>query len=633
MFLRFAFALALLAPGFAQAQARLFTAVDASRATLTVRQAELLEHTEALVAATDVRLAEANPSALTEAEVTFDLAPDASVTLVLDRTERPATGRTFFFRGADAGTHAIVVEREGLLTGTVRLGGQLYSIRPLTGTLHAIVRMDEGRFTDHPADWEAVEHAAAERYEAHPVELERAPETPRGGAIIQRVLVPYTPRAVAEVGDILGLVQLAMAETNQGYADSEVNIRLELAYTYLTPQNGSNNFSTTLARMINPNDGFHDEIPGLRAQYGADMVGIIVGQNSSLCGRANAILADGPDDAFQVTSQSCATGYYSFAHEFGHLQGARHNVEIDNSSLPFPYGHGKCYSPGNWRTVMSYGCPGSTSRVARWSNPDVNFNGAPLGDTSLRDNARVLDETGATIAAFFADPAAASVTGTVTSGGTVATGGGTVTFDLSFTNPATSTFNGEYWVDVFLPNGRLFNGSPIERSPLSLGAGQSTTLSFSGTVPARAPSGTYTLRGYIGTSYPNGVTDSDDFTFTKTGSLAKGGDFQLDFNLVPAADELSAASRPSGAVTGMLATYPNPFNPQTTLRYQVAERTPLRLAVYDVLGRQVATLADGTHEAGTHEVVFAAESLPSGVYVWRLVAGTSTETGRLLLVK
>ena len=339
------------------------------------------------------------------------------------------------------------------------------------------------------------------------------------------------------------------------------------------------------------------------------MVGMIVGQNSSLCGRANSILADGPDDAFQVTSQSCATGYYSFAHEFGHLQGARHNVEIDNSSLPFPYGHGKCYSPGNWRTVMSYGCPGSTSRVARWSNPDVNFNGAPLGDVSLRDNARVLDETGPTIAAFFADPATATVEGSVTSGSPVASSGGTVAFQLTLSNPSGAPFSGEYWVDVFLPNGALYGGSPIERNPISLGTGQSTTLSFSGTVPSRAPAGTYTVRASIGTSYPDGAVDSDDFTFSKTGSLADNptAAFTLDFS--PATSEATdaAATRGEAAVfTGMVDVYPNPFNPQATLRYQLAERADVRLAVYDVLGRQVATLADGAVEPGTHEAVFAA---------------------------
>ncbi len=629
MLFRFALVLALLSPTLAHAQARLFT--DADRTTLTARQAELLGHAEALATPADVRVAEASLASLSESLVTFDLAPGTSVTLQRARTERADTGQTLFFRSDETDTHAIIVEREGALTGTVRLRGQLYNIRPLTGGLHAIIRVDESRFIDHPDDWEAVEHAAAERRAVPAIEGSSSPLA--GGPVIQRVLVPYTPRAASEVGDIVGLVQLAMAETNQGYADSDVNVRLELAYTYQTPQNGSSSFSTTLSRMENPSDGFHDEIPGLRAEYGADMVGMIVGQNSFLCGRANGILADGPEDALQVTTQSCATGYYSFGHEFGHLQGARHNTEIDGSTSPFPYGHGKCYAPGNWRTIMSYGCPGSTTRVARWSNPDVNYFGEPLGDISTRDNARVLDETAATIAAFYADPAAVTVEGTITSGSPVPSGGGTVTFDLAFSNPSGASFNGEYWVDAILPNGNVYNGSPIERSTIGLAPGQNATLSFSGNVPRGAPSGTYTLRAYIGTSYPDEVEDSDDFTFSKSGSRLADGPFALDVRRVTPEDALASATSHATAATSVLEAYPNPFSGQTTLRYHVAERGEVHLTVYDVLGRSVATLAEGTHEAGVHDAIFAGESLPTGIYVWRLTAGAAVQTGRLLLVR
>ncbi len=94
---------------------------------------------------------------------------------------------------------------------------------------------------------------------------------------------------------------------------------------------------------------------------------------------------------------------------------------------------------------------------------------------------------------------------------------------------------------------------------------------------------------------------------------------------VQAAEELPEAFALFGA-------YPNPFNPQTTIRFSVPESAQVRLLVYDVLGRQVRVLVDGTREAGTHEVVFEASGLPSGTYLVRLVtpAGSFVQTMQLV---
>jgi hypothetical protein len=86
--------------------------------------------------------------------------------------------------------------------------------------------------------------------------------------------------------------------------------------------------------------------------------------------------------------------------------------------------------------------------------------------------------------------------------------------------------------------------------------------------------------------------------------------------------------------------YPNPFNPTTTIRYTLPTSAKVTLKVYDVLGRQIATLVDGVRGGGTYEVVFDAGAggqtgriLPSGVYLYQLTAGTFVETKRLLLLK
>ncbi|TVQ69473.1 MAG: T9SS C-terminal target domain-containing protein [Balneolaceae bacterium] len=79
--------------------------------------------------------------------------------------------------------------------------------------------------------------------------------------------------------------------------------------------------------------------------------------------------------------------------------------------------------------------------------------------------------------------------------------------------------------------------------------------------------------------------------------------------------------------------YPNPFNPSTTIRYDLHESTQVTLTVFDVYGRRVATLASGSMEAGTHSAVFDASGLASGVYLYRLSSPAQSLTGKMVLTK
>jgi hypothetical protein len=83
----------------------------------------------------------------------------------------------------------------------------------------------------------------------------------------------------------------------------------------------------------------------------------------------------------------------------------------------------------------------------------------------------------------------------------------------------------------------------------------------------------------------------------------------------------------------LMQNYPNPFNPTTTIHYDVPRTTALRLTVYDVLGREVRTLVNETKQPGRYEVTFNATNLASGVYLYRLQAGSFVETRRLCLLR
>lgn len=79
--------------------------------------------------------------------------------------------------------------------------------------------------------------------------------------------------------------------------------------------------------------------------------------------------------------------------------------------------------------------------------------------------------------------------------------------------------------------------------------------------------------------------------------------------------------------------YPNPFNPSTVIRYQIPEASYVSLRIYDVLGREVATLVDEAKDAGYYEAVFDASSLSSGMYFYRMQAGEFVSVKKLMVLK
>ena len=77
--------------------------------------------------------------------------------------------------------------------------------------------------------------------------------------------------------------------------------------------------------------------------------------------------------------------------------------------------------------------------------------------------------------------------------------------------------------------------------------------------------------------------------------------------------------------------YPNPFNNMTRITFTIDKTAKVTLAVYDILGRPVATLLDRGMEIGTHSVVFNAGDLPSGVYLYRLHTDEFNDVKKMVL--
>ena len=213
------------------------------------------------------------------------------------------------------------------------------------------------------------------------------------------LMILYT-RNVAKhyIRDPADLLALAVEETNETFRNSGLgNITLRLVHSELLDYDGSvGDQFNHLYRMVDGLGPFKD-VKKLRDEKRADIVGLII-DNPNGCGLSTRI---GPesDEAFFVVHHACAAVTMSIAHEIGHILGARHDRFVDESNVPFAYGHGYVHGT-KWRDMMSYkeGC-GGCPRIPYWSNPRIIYKGEPTG-TAAADNARLILELAERVSKF-----------------------------------------------------------------------------------------------------------------------------------------------------------------------------------------------------------------------------------------
>jgi hypothetical protein len=215
--------------------------------------------------------------------------------------------------------------------------------------------------------------------------------------------------------------------------------------------------------------------------------------------------------------------------------------------------------------------------------------------------------------------------------------GGTITvtgFPVKYT-PGTS-----YPITV-----KRVGGSLISNFNCSTRKGTTTTVAGTFTVVSNAA--LYSVSGYE-SGVRASVNNIDSARFVWVAPAAASGSVTLYLSGLQGSKSgavtkvtLASAENVTGVVNSgsspgeysLEQNYPNPFNPATSIRYSIATGSLVSLNVYDILGHEVATLANGWMVAGMHVAQFDASELPSGTYFYRLRTQQYTATKRLLLIK
>lgn len=145
-------------------------------------------------------------------------------------------------------------------------------------------------------------------------------------------------------------------------------------------------------------------------------------------------------------------------------------------------------------------------------------------------------------------------------------------------------FNGDYTFNV---SNKLFN---YEIGPMYLPPNYSY----------------YTITAHPGQTNVN-------FNFNLTNVKQESSEFTTDYSLLP--------------------NYPNPFNPRTRITYNLKEASEVQIKIIDILGNEITTLVKEQKSAGTYDVTWNAENLPSGIYFYRLQAGSFVDTRKMILLR
>jgi hypothetical protein len=336
------------------------------------------------------------------ARLVLNLFDSVSFTAVVDSSQKLGEGRYTAY---------------GTLTG---LKGSSFIASCENGALSALVTVpDEGTFR--------VEFAGGSKYRAvrqngyapscppTPVpnvklDSSAAPAPLRkiaAGPVTIDIAVLYTAAAVAGAKSVTAmnnLVDLAVAQANEAYRNSRIDVTLNLVYRGQVNYAESGVIGTDLARLQSSDDAYLADAHTIRDAFGADVVTLITETGESQYAGLGYVLSQVNPAyaayAFNVVRRAYASGYGVLAHEVGHNMGCMHDAENSANPGAYAYSYGYRWNGTNgrqYRDVMAY-APGTL--VNYFSNPAVTYMGALTGAEGRANSALTISNTAASLAAY-----------------------------------------------------------------------------------------------------------------------------------------------------------------------------------------------------------------------------------------
>jgi len=210
--------------------------------------------------------------------------------------------------------------------------------------------------------------------------------------------------------------------------------------------------------------------------------------------------------------------------------------------------------------------------------------------------------------------------------------GGSFSYNIAIQNVSAAPQTFDVWIMTQQPNG-AWRGPMLGPVNLTLTPGSSITRTRNQNVPGSAMPGVYAYIGYVGAYSTSTKWDSSYFNYTKL-STGDGESVNSWDNWGESFDPwMTTAAIEIPKEFALLGAYPNPFNAVSVLSYQLPVASHVSLKVFDMTGRLVAELANGWKDAGVYQNTFDASGLASGIYVYRLTAGSFNSTGKMVLLK
>lgn len=496
-------------------------------------------------------------------------------------------------------------------TAWVQDHGATHEVRPGAGGMHALYRVVEGavRLVEPPAvpDVGALFDGDPASSSEPAAEGSTAFLSPSAAEVT--ILVAYTTAVKNRLGTsgLASRVQSLQDWLNQAFVNSgHPEITARVVGTVETTYTPSTSMSTDVDRLLNPSDGFLDDLHPQRVSAGADLLHLLIPDQTDACGIAYVPHDLRPDLGVGLSAASCPLS--TFAHEIGHNFGMGHDSYVSASDAWWPWAYGYVDPDFRFRTIMAYSnqcsaagrtCP----EVQYFSDPDRTYQGYPLGIPFVQggrsaDNVRVLEDMVGNVAdnSRYLHPAcdwtlrSMSVSPNTLSSSTVS----------NFRATLEAGSGGCSLERVRLEFAPAGSGSSAPTYPagsheITASAGQQIQLSSSFTVnSAGLPAGSFQPRVLI---------------------VRRGYYWYINTNTTVTSGVAVEPDAVLPADPGLSAPWPNPAMDRVHVRLQSGGAASRSLRIFDALGRPALAVEVA---AGENDVAVDVSGLPRGVYFLRV---------------